>query len=389
MRSLPGRRTKILVFILMISLACLSGQADLSVKPTQEKIRLHYRTDWEIEPAFKYDALCFLNVLTGDPFYLKHYEKEYNKFKPLLTKQVKGSLASLKRKIKDQAKSIISALLCLYFSASDSATLIDMLKALEQSEDMQKKLTETPYYSEAGWRLFQSVKNDLEVIFHFLESIQFEWYWEKFIFPKITEKVRAMRKEVLKYNIVEEVEAHLGRRLLSRRITVYVLYFSKPHALKITGTRYLTNVDWPVEIALRNAVHELMHPPYDIKKDRELREALSRLKKDVFLMDKVLHHNPSFGYNTFEGFVEEDCVQALDQMTSERLGIALDPKKRWKTADDGMHVLAVALYSLMKKHKFRESGESFRNFLLRMIHSDELSPGRIKTLNELFFKKTG
>ena len=105
-------------------------------------------------------------------------------------------------------------------------------------------------------------------------------------------------------------------------------------------------------------------------------------------MDKVLNHNPSFGYNTFESFVEEDCVQALDQVTSEKLKIAIDPRKRWKESDDGMHDLAVALYSLMKKYKFSESREGFRNFMVRMIRSGELSPGKIRTLYELFYRKT-
>ena len=66
-------------------------------------------------------------------------------------------------------------------------------------------------------------------------------------------------------------------------------------------------------------------------------------------MQRVEHHNPSFGYNSFEGFVEEDCVQALDQRIADRLGIAEDPRQRWRRCDDGMHVLAMALYQLLKR----------------------------------------
>ena len=42
-------------------------------------------TDWEIKPSLKYDALCFLNVMTGDEFYLTYFQKEYDKFKDILT----------------------------------------------------------------------------------------------------------------------------------------------------------------------------------------------------------------------------------------------------------------------------------------------------------------
>ena len=63
----------------------------------------------------------------------------------------------------------------------------------------------------------------------------------------------------------------------------------------------------------------MMHPPFDLKNDSELISALNKLKDDKFFMDKVLNHNTSFGYNSFEGFVEEDCVQALDQIINENL----------------------------------------------------------------------
>jgi hypothetical protein len=46
-------------------------------------------------------------------------------------------------------------------------------------------------------------------------------------------------------------------------------------------------------------------------------ETLGSLRADAFLMDKVNNHNPAFGYNTFEGFIEEDCVQALEQIINE------------------------------------------------------------------------
>ncbi|MEZ4690593.1 MAG: hypothetical protein R3A12_10575 [Ignavibacteria bacterium] len=52
--------------------------------------------------------------------------------------------------------------------------------------------------------------------------------------------------------------------------------------------------------------HEMMHPtPFDLKNDTLLIESINKLKSEEFFMDKVLNHNPSFGYNSLEGFVEE------------------------------------------------------------------------------------
>ena len=70
-----------------------------------------------------------------------------------------------------------------------------------------------------------------------------------------------------------------------------MLYYSQPHGIKVAGTRFLTDVAWPFEIVLQNAVHKMMHPPYDLANNDELRNLLFLLKEDEFLMEKVLNHN--------------------------------------------------------------------------------------------------
>lgn len=129
-----------------------------------------------------------------------------------------------------------------------------------------------------------------------------------------------------------------------------------------------------------------MHPPYHLASDSELRKTLGLLKKDQFLMNKVLNHDPSFGYNSFEGFIEEDCVQALEQIINEKLGIEKEAHKRWKESDDGMHVFAVALYNVMKEENYNQKGELFRDFLIRMIRTGKLSPGKIKQIYDAFYQ---
>ena len=185
--------------------------------------------------------------------------------------------------------------------------------------------------------------------------------------------------------MIPKVESVLGSPSPSNRITVYLLYYSEPHGIKITGTRFLTHYSYPFRIVLRNAIHEMMHPPYDLAHDADLRASLQSLRADAFLMDKVEHHNPSFGYNTLEGLEEEDCVQALEQILAEIFGMGGDPRRYWKEQDDGIHVLAVALYSLMKQQRFADGHEAFPVFLKRMIHSGALSKGRIEQINRAFF----
>lgn len=344
-------------------------------------------TKWKIEPSFKYDALCFLNVMTADTFYMTYYRKEYDKFKQYLTPETEYSLKNLKKILKNDNGRIVSAYLCLYFSAVKDSTMRQLALRLDNLNDLKSNFEKTPYHDEESWKLFESVIPDLKVIFQFLQDIYFESYWENFILPVIEKTISEIEPELPKYDVIKKNEEYLGNKLASDEITVYMLYYSQPHGIKITGTRFLTDVAWPFKIVIRTAAHEMMHPPYDLNNNEKLRNAVESLRKDEFLMDKVENHNPSFGYNTLEGLFEEDCVQALDQLICENLDIARAPKQRWKENDDGIHVFAVALYQVMKEENYNSKNEVFADFLIRMIESGKLGAGKIKEWHDKFYKK--
>ena len=368
-----------IVFLVLGNVFCFGE----TKSPIQD---LHNTTDWNLEPSFKFDTLCFLNALTGDSYYLDYYKDEFAKFENQLTPSAKTALANLKRKIKDENKGIISAFLTLYFSATDDEDLDEMLKTLKDSRKLQANLKQTQFYNEGSWKLFESVKSDLKTVFEFLKKIKFEKYWRENILPKIQQRIAKIQEQLPKFNIIPEIESVLGFALPSNKITVFMLFYSQPHGIRITGMRFLTDVAWSFVIVLRNAVHEMMHPPFDLKKDMELIETLNHLHKDGFLMDKILNHNPAFGYNSFLGFIEEDTVQALEQIINEKLKIEREARLRWKENDDGMHVFAVALYSLMKQENFPQNKESIRDFIVRIIKTGKLSAGKIKPLHESFYK---
>jgi hypothetical protein len=345
-------------------------------------------TQWRIEPSFKYDALCLLNTLTGDPFYLWHYTKAYAEFSPKLTPEAKKAVAHLKKVVKDDGGGIISARLCLLFSATDDETLDHLLATVEHPEKLRDNYSKTPYWSDEGWQSFESIRDDLKVIFTWYKQIDFEKFWREKVRPVAEAKGKKMFAKVSEYDVVPLIEQHLGKPLESHTITVYMLTYSQPHGIKITGTRFLTDVAWPFEIVVRNAVHEMMHPPYKLDGDSELTSVMETLRADKFLMNKVEHHNPSFGYNSLEGFVDEDCVQALDQLINERIGVAEQAKSRWKKSDDGMHVLAVALYQMMKAEKYPSSKDkTFRDFMVRMNQEGKFKAGSIKRYHMAMYGK--
>jgi len=48
-----------------------------------ETTPLHTSTDWQLKASLKYDTLCLLNALSGDPYYLHYYQAEFDHFHPL------------------------------------------------------------------------------------------------------------------------------------------------------------------------------------------------------------------------------------------------------------------------------------------------------------------
>jgi len=373
------RIISILVVVLAIVLVCLPLLAQ------EQRAGFHTTTDWDLRPSFLFDTLCALNFLSGDKYYLQYYQNDYDRLSPLLRPEERAAFVDLKRRIKDENGGIISAQLSLYFSATDAESLDDMIRVVKDSSAMQRNLKATPYYTDAGWKLYEESRGDLEAAFKALKRIHFDADWQTAVKPRIEKSRAAIARDLPRYNVIPTIESVLGSPRPTNKITVYLLYYSQPHGIKITGTRFLTHYSYPFRIVLRNAIHEMMHPPYNLAHDASLRASLQSLRSDAFLMDKVEHHNPSFGYNTLEGLEEEDCVQALEQILAEPLGMGGDPHRYWKMQDDGIHVLAVALYSLMKQQHFPDGKEAFPAFLNRMIQSAALSNGCIEELNKAFF----
>lgn len=343
-------------------------------------------TKWKIEPSFKYDLCCFLNILTGEEFYKEYYKNEPNPYENKLPEDVESSVKDLHKKLKDNNGIIISAWLCLYFSAIEGDEIDDMIAALNDPEELKAEFQKTPYYDEESWNIFLSVKSELLIILKYLKETDFKRYWAENIRTKIQRHIDEIRPGLDKYDVIAQNEKMLGSKMPSDTITVYMLYYNKPHGIKITGMRFLTSIDWPFEITIRTSAHEMMHPPYDLKNDPELVNMIRSFEMDEFVMDKVNNHNKSFGYNTLDGLFEEDCVQSLDQMINENLGVAKDAGKRWLESDEGIHVLAVALYQIMKSENYNSRGEVFSDFLLRINKEGKFVPGKIKEYYDKFYK---
>lgn len=336
-------------------------------------------TRWRVEPSLPYEMLCFLNVLSGDPFYTTRYEAEFAYWQQLMPDEVASAVANIKRALKDERRSIISAKLCNIFSALPELSLSTLLDVLNDRDVLCEHYRLSSYYTEEDWQAVGRIWDDLRTVFTFLEAHDFAGYWERVAGAAVRECIKRLMAEAPAYDIVPEVEAHLGFQLPSPEITVYVVYFTQPHGMKLVGPRFITSPRWPLDVTLRTAIHEMMHPPYPARDDAELNGLIAGLAQDAFLMGRFDGHNPSFGYNTLAGLIEEDCVQALDQIISEHFGVGREPAARWQASDEGLHVFAVALYALMRQEPTGTQWSTFRDYLVNALKTS-LQPGRIEAL---------
>jgi len=314
--------------------------------------------------------------LSGDAYYLHYYQPEYDHFHPLFTPAEQASFVHLKQIFKDEGGGIVSATLTLYFSVSDAETLPQMIRVVQDSSAMEAALKKTTYWSQDGWNRYQTARPSLEVALRALDRVGFAAYWEQNAKPKAQARIAELAPDLPKYNIIPAIERVLRFPLSSDRITVYLLNYSEPHGIRITGLRFLTHVKYPFRIVLHNAIHEPMHPPYDVQ-NNAVKDAIARLSADPLVMDKVQHHDVSLGYNTANGYIEEDSVQALEEIISEQFGAGRDSCDYWRQQDGGTHLLATAIYTDYKK-ALSENPEPYSTWFVHAIESGELLGSRLQ-----------
>jgi hypothetical protein len=325
------------------------------------------RMNWIVQPNLAYDALCLLNIWTGDTFYSEEHPGLLERWQPRLTAPVLEAFSRIERAIRGDG-GILSASLCLLFSSVQPKNLHDLERAILQPETLLETFRASPYFDPGAPDQFQMLLPDLLTLVQFLQASPFEAEHATDLGTDFEPKRQALQTTLETYDILEAVEAALGYGLTAQEIEVFTLAYTAPHGIKIIGNRFITAIEWSATITARVAIHELMHPPFDLSRPA-LQLALEQLAQDPVLNKCFEDHDPAFGYNSWEGYVEENCVRALDQVISESFGIARDAAERWQEEDGGMHQLAARLTPLLRARVSgaREANRTFEAWLIEQI----------------------
>lgn len=333
------------------------------------------RTRWSVRLSEGFDAICFLNPLSGDPFYADYYSAELAAFEPKLKPVTIATIGKWFALAKSKGM-LLGPNLCTLMSGAPDAAIADLLAALAEPETrLRPNFEKSPYWDAGEWTVFLTMCVDLTAIFADMRDAGFGAFRNRYLAGRMS-KPSALRAKLTATDTIAEQERLLGRKFADPSLEIVLLCFSQPHGIKIQGQRFLTHIDYPDRIVLRNADHEMLHPPFPM--DGALSLALqAALKADPLIARIVAEHDPSFGYNSFDGVLDEDTVQALEQIVNERLGVAEPAAQRWTESDGGMHVLAAGLYGLLKADGYDKTGGNIERWMGDALKNGGLAPASL------------
>lgn len=335
------------------------------------------RTKWVVRGSEGFDALSFLSPLSGDPFYLDYYQEAVARFEPRMPAGAMTTLKAIKKQA-EAAKILLSPFLDVRFSAAPDQTIGELLEsAADPDSRILPAFRASPYWDVSDSKAWPKLKAALPQLGSVLEAMRtagFEEFRRKIFDPKQS-RMEELRTRLAGFDPIAGAEFYTGRKF-DPTIEIILLEFCKPHGIKVIGQRFLSALDWPDEVHIRTAGHEILHPPL-AKDGPAFTAALKALGKDRLLETIIKQHDPKFGYNSLDGLLEEDLVSALDQLIAERFGVARNPRERWNDVDDGMHVLSAGLYGLMKQDGYAQTGGNLEQWLLLQANSGALAPVRM------------
>lgn len=335
------------------------------------------QTQWVITSAPGLEAILLIGAVGGDVLQQDIYEETIGYIRDNIDPEALAAIDRLDQHLREDLGMLTGPSLAYILSAGDLDSIDSVIvTASNPDEIIRPALEATQGWSSARYEDMVAHLPDAIIALEGLKNLGFDDWYETEYMPSIEAGITRNHDAMAGYNIIPEQKRLLGRDL-EHQIEILITAFNMPYGIRILGQRFIGHHQWPADIQLRVAAHEIFHPPFQ-RQNPDVLAALSELEDDPWVQSIVTNHNPAFGYNSFLGLVDEDSSQALDQLVSERLGFARDPGERWASHDDGMHLLAAAFYHAMKEDGFDQTGGSYQEWLVSAIDRGLLTPEEVR-----------
>lgn len=336
------------------------------------------RTRWKVRASEGFDALAFLGPLAGGELYMPYYQADADAFAPRLSAVVRAEISALSREAGEDGFGLLGPVLSLIFSGDDETSLAALIAAAAAPEArLLPAYRASSNWNEADWAWFAAHAPRVKAVLEAMQAADFAAFRAERI-AALEGRIAQLQDDLGAYDVIRLHEKLTGRTF-DPEIEVVLLQFCKPHGIKVQGQTFLQAADWNTAITVRNAAHEMLHPPVPMD-GAAAKAALAILAKDPLIPRVVSEHDPKWGYTTLEGLLNEDLAQALDQLIAEALGVARNPADRWRKADDGIHILAGAFYGMLRQDKWIDTGGSFETWLGDAANSGRLAPQHLHSI---------
>lgn len=336
-----------------------------------------HATRWHVHTASGLDAVVFIGALAANSLQYEHYRSEVDVIRPRLDTKARAALERL-TEFAELHGMLLGPNLALIFSAGPVDSLDDVIaSAAEPDIHLRPGLKTSGYWDPREWTWVRDeTLPDVLAVLLGLRDAGFESYWRENAEAILDMRVDATRKYLQRFDIIPEHERLLGRSL-DPEIELFLLYFSKPYGIRVTGQRFASHYSYPMYVQLRTAAHEMFHPPFT-RGDQSVYERLEELRNDPWMQSILTGHDPAIGYNTFPELLDESATQALDQLVADRLSFDQGPGARWRTADGGMHMLAAAIYQMLSEDRYGETGGNFAEWFDSAIKRGLFAPTEVR-----------
>ena len=353
--------------------AALAGLAAPHFAKAQQ--RKPSRTRWKVRASEGFDALAFLGPLAGRELYLRFYQADADAFAPRLPAAIRADIAALWQEAEKAEFGLLGPVLSVLFSGGDDSSLGALIaSAADPEARLLPAYRASNNWSESDWAWFLAAAPRLKTVLEAMQGAGFAAFRAERT-AGLDARIAELTRDLAAYDVISLHEKLTGRSF-DPQIEVVLLQFCKPHGIKVQGQTFLQAADWNTAITVRNAAHEMLHPPVAMD-GPAAKAALAALEKDALILRIVRDHDPQWGYTTLDGLLNEDLAQALDQLIGEALGGGRNPADRWRQSDDGIHVLAGAFYGMLRDDKWIETGGSLEEWLARAAGTGRLAPARL------------
>jgi len=369
----------------------LSGILLVSLNGCSEKNKTatpHFKTHWTVKTFFKYELCNFIGILTGRELYQKYYgdlQAEWiSKMPPPVALAVKKIDAIIGPQQPPGPR------LCVLFSAAVADdSLAKILATLDDDQTARRRLMASDFASEKNWQQWQMLKPYLRTVLEFLQKDQFDVYWQKNLYPKISARLPRLQQELQSYDVAGDIERFLLEGEVSDSLMVVASWLLQPHAIRLTPQCYLTDVNYPMHVTVKSAYHELLHPAGERLVDSVFVKQFEALRADSFLQQKLAQTDPALGYQNFMVYCREEVVLAADLLVSERRRVVSQlmgangsnstnaVRAYLERHEGGVHVLAAVIYSYLEAG-LKLDRMSYAAFLKELFASGRLQTGKIE-----------